>query len=169
MLAPQMKQAEALYRQNGETSRVFAELKYETLDTWSRARRVVGKAEHMEGGPNPRFVVTSMTRIRFDAQSMYEDEYCARGNMENCIKEHQMGVFSDRASSSSFRANNLRLWFSAVGCALMDDFRRLGRGRSLITRTRPAIRRRLSSPNSPRPYSTGQYRRVAGNRAGGAN
>jgi Transposase DDE domain group 1 len=122
MLAPQMKQAEALYRQNGETSRVFAELKYETVDTWSRARRVVGKAEHMEGGPNPRFVVTSMTRIRFDAQSLYEDEYCARGNMENCIKEQQMGLFSDRASSSSFRANDLRLWFQQLAtCSCMTS------------------------------------------------
>jgi hypothetical protein len=126
MLAPQLKQAEGLYHQNGETSRVFAELKYETVDSWSRKRRVVGKAEHMEDGPNPRFVVTSMTRFRFDAQSLYEDEYCARGNMENCIKEQQMGLFADRASSSSFRANDIRLWLSAAAYVLMHDLRRVG-------------------------------------------
>jgi hypothetical protein len=75
---------------------------------------VIGKAEHLRKGANPRFVVTSLTAEQFDARTLYEDEYCARGEMENRIKEQQLYLFADRTSAHTMRANQLRLWFSSV-------------------------------------------------------
>ena len=87
---------------------------------------MVGKAEHLSKGSNPRFVVTSLSADEFDARSLYEKEYCARGEMENRIKEQQLCLFADRTSAATMRANELRLWFSWVACTLMNALRRLG-------------------------------------------
>ena len=87
---------------------------------------MVGKAEHLEKGGNPRFVVTSLPPEQREAKSLYEDVYCARGDMENRIKEQQLGLFADRTSSTAMRANELRLWFSSVAYVLMTALQRLG-------------------------------------------
>jgi Transposase DDE domain group 1 len=87
---------------------------------------VIGKAEHLTKGANPRFVVTSLSAESFDAQTLYEKEYCARGEMENRIKEQQLCLFADRTSAQTMRANELRLWFSSVAYTLMNALRRLG-------------------------------------------
>ena len=89
-------------------------------------RRVVGKAEHLDKGPNPRFVVSSLGVETFDAKTLYEVEYCGRGEMENRIKEQQRCLFADRTSAATMRANQLRLWFSSVAYCLMQALRRLG-------------------------------------------
>ena len=126
MLAPEMAQAKKLFEETGKAARVFAELEYQTLDSWSCARRVVGKAEHLEKGANPRFVVTNLNREEFPAQPLYEKHYCARGEMENRIKEQQLELFADRTSTHHLKSNQLRLWFSSVAYVLMNELRRLG-------------------------------------------
>jgi len=118
-----LAQAKALHETTGEPARLFTELTYQTLNSWSRARRVVAKAEHLERGANPRFVVTTLDE---DARALYEDIYCARGEMENRIKEQQLDLFADRTSAATMRANQLRLWFSSVAYTLMEALRRLG-------------------------------------------
>jgi len=101
---------------------------YETLkNTWSRKRRIIGKAEHLEKGSNPRFIVTSIND-EIQGQKVYEDLYCSRGNMENRIKEQQLYLFSDRTSSHELRANQLRLWFSSIAYLLIEAFRRFAKG-----------------------------------------
>ena len=109
----------------GRAARYFEELRYRTQKSWSRERRVVGKAEHLDKGSNPRFVVTSFTRSRIGPKKLYEDVYCARGDMENRIKEQQLGMFADRTSSHTMRANQLRLWFSSLAYVLVHALRRL--------------------------------------------
>jgi hypothetical protein len=112
---------------SGKPARVFGDFPYRTIDSWSRARRVVGKAEHTPEGANPRFVVTSLKRTRsaYDARALYQDLYCARGEAENRIGE-QFELFADRASSATMTANQLRLWFSAMAYVLVDTLRRVG-------------------------------------------
>ena len=131
MLAAAMAQAERQRRRTGQPARVFRNLRYRTLGSWSRERRVVGKAEHTLDGANPRFVVTSLSRKRRGcrARALYEDLYCARGEAENRIGE-QFELFADRASSATFQANQLRLWFSAFAYILLDTLRRVGLGRT---------------------------------------
>ncbi len=110
-------------------ARRFTELTYQTLDSWTRPRRVVAKAEHLgtsEGGKsNPRFVVTSLPIATLDARALYEDCYCARGEMENRIKEQQLMLFADRTSAATMRANQLRLYCSSVAYLLLHALRRL--------------------------------------------
>lgn len=106
-------------------ARCFKDFRYQTIETWSRERRVVGKAEHIPGKSNPRFVVTSLSPDAIDARSLYEDVYCARGDMENRIKE-QFELFSDRTSAETMRANQLRLWFSTLAYTLLAAVRRVG-------------------------------------------
>ncbi len=84
---------------------------------------MVGKAEYLDGGENPRFVVTSLSKRRWPAARLYEEFYCARGEMENRIKEQQLYLFADRTSSATMRANQLRLWFSSVAYVLMNELR----------------------------------------------
>lgn len=117
----------------GTPVRRFAELTYETLDSWSRARRVVAKAEYLPtagacgaGKTNPRFVVTSLSRDAVEARALYEDLYCARGEMENRIKEQQLMLFADRTSAATMRANQLRLYCSSIAYVLLHALRRLG-------------------------------------------
>ena len=125
-IAEEMKQAEARFGQTQQPSRVFKDFPYQTLKSWSRERRVIGKAEWMDKGANPRFVVTSLTPERMDARAIYEDFYCARGDMENRIKEQQLDMFADRTSAATMRANQLRLYLSSAAYILMHALRRLG-------------------------------------------
>ena len=114
----------------GQPSRRFAEFRWQTLDSWSRKRRVIAKAEWMPGrgekGANPRFIVTSLKPAEVDARTLYERVYCARGEMENRIKECQLDLFADRTSTATMRANQLRLWFAAMAYVLLCAFRRIG-------------------------------------------
>jgi len=122
----ELKAAEAQSVKTGEMARIFKNLRYRTLgETWSRMRRVVAKAEHLNQGSNPRFVVTSLPNKGFPAAVLYETLYCARGEMENRIKEQQLGLFADRTSTATMRGNQLRLYFSSIGYILMHDLRRL--------------------------------------------
>jgi len=107
----------------GQAARTFRELRYQTRDSWSRERRVVAKAEVLTGKSNPRFVVTSLPIEELDSRALYEDLYCARGDMENRIKEQQLGMFADRTSSHTMRANQLRLWFSSLAYILVNELR----------------------------------------------
>ena len=122
----ELQQAKRACHKSGEAARVFKDFTYRTRETWSRERRVVGKAEYLPKGANPRFVVTSLSCERVAAQPLYEELYCARGDMENRIKEQQLGLFADRTSCSVFRANELRLKFSSLAYVLMHGLRRLG-------------------------------------------
>ena len=97
-----------------------------TRDSWSRQRRVVAKAEWTQGEANPRFVVTSLTREEHQARHLYEKIYCARGEMENRIKECQLDLFADRTSAKTMRANQLRLWFASFAYVLLCALRRIG-------------------------------------------
>ena len=106
-------------------ARRFADFFWRTRDSWSRARRVVAKAEHLPQGPNPRFVVTSLAAA-IDARTLYEDIYCARGEVENRIKEQQLDLFADRTSAATLRANQLRLWFASFAYVLLEAVRRIG-------------------------------------------
>jgi hypothetical protein len=125
-LQGELAQAKQQYESTGHAARVFKDFSYRTLESWSRSRRVVGKAEHLAKGPNPRFVVTSLSAEQCDARTLYEVQYCSRGEMENRIKEQQRFLFADRTSAATMRANQLRLWFSSVAYALLQALRRLG-------------------------------------------
>jgi len=125
-IAAEIQQAKNLYEQTGQAARVFKDFSYQTLESWSRPRRVIGKAEYLQKGENPRFVVTSLPANEFDARTLYQDTYCGRGDMENRIKEQQLYLFADRTSCATMRANQLRLWFSSVAYTLMLALRRLG-------------------------------------------
>jgi len=125
-IVEELKQAEIQFQQTQKPARVFKDFRYQTLTSWTRERRVIGKAEHMEKGANPRFVVTSLSAERMDARQLYEEFYCARGNMENRIKEQQLDMFADRTSASTIRANQLRLYLSSAAYILMHALRRLG-------------------------------------------
>ena len=122
----ELADAHARYLQTGVAARVFADFSYQTRDSWSRPRRVVGKAEYLPKGPNPRFVVTSLAGAEREARALYEEDYCARGDMENRIKEQQLMLFADRTSTAWLRSNQLRLWFSSVAYVLVQAVRRLG-------------------------------------------
>ena len=110
----------------GRAARRFKDFMWSTLDSWSRDRRVVGKAEVTGGDANPRFVVTSLKSSEVGAQHLYEAIYCARGEMENRIKECQLDLFADRTSAATMRANQLRLWFASMAYVLLCALRRIG-------------------------------------------
>jgi Transposase DDE domain group 1 len=109
----------------GKPARRFKDLAWRTRKSWSRSRRVVAKAEWTQGEANPRFIVTSLTAGAGDGRYLYEDVYCARGEMENRIKECQLDLFADRTSTATMRANQLRLWFASMAYVLVDSLRRL--------------------------------------------
>lgn len=143
-IAPEMQQAKQQYQQTSQATRVFKDFTYQTLKSWCRPRRVIGKAEYLGKGENPRFVVTSLSVDEVDARRLYEQEYCARGDMENRIKEQQLCLFADRTSASAMRANQLRLWFSSVAYTLMAALRRLGLKKTNLARAQcGTIRRKL--------------------------
>jgi hypothetical protein len=123
-VAVPLREAKREYQRTGKAARIFVEFFYCTRSSWSRRRRVIAKAEHLAKGENPRFVVTSLPAERWPAQELYERLYCARGEMENRIKE-QLSLFSDRLSTETMRANQLRLYFSSLGYVLLQALRRL--------------------------------------------
>jgi hypothetical protein len=125
-IAQATEQARQQFQTTKQPSRVFADLSYQTWQSWSRVRRVVAKAEHLNKGANPRFIVTSISAEERDAQTLYEQDYCARGEMENRIKEQQLHLFADRTSAGTMRANQIRLFFSSIAYVLLDTLRRLG-------------------------------------------
>jgi hypothetical protein len=142
-ITAELGQAAEQYRKTGRAARVFREFAYQTRQSWSRARRVIAKAEHLEKGSNPRFVVTSLKAEHWPAQALYENLYCARGEMENRIKE-QLMLFADRTSTAFLRSNQVRLYFSSVAYTLIEALRRLGlRGTELAQAQCATIRLKL--------------------------
>ena len=124
IIGAQMHEAHTLHQTTGKAARVFTEFDYRTRKSWSCSRRVVAKAEYLDKGENPRFIVTSLTAGKWAAQDLYEKFYCARGEMENRIKE-QMCLFAYRLSTEEMKGNQLRLYFSALACTLVEALRRL--------------------------------------------
>ena len=144
LIAGELAEAEAKAKDSGKPERIFKELRYRTLNSWSRERRVVAKAEHLPKGANPRFIVTSLGREALEAQELYETIYCARGEMENRIKECQLDLFADRTSAASLHANQLRLWFASLAYALVTALRRMAlQGTELAQATAGTIRLKL--------------------------
>lgn len=126
IVAEALEQARQQWEQTQQPARVFVEFEHETVSgSWSRRRRVVAKAEHIDGKSNPRFVVTSLEAEAWGTRQLYEDLYCARGDMENRIKE-QFALFADRVSAATMRANQLRLYLSVMAYSLVCGLRRLG-------------------------------------------
>jgi hypothetical protein len=143
IIGAQMYEARTLHQSTGQAARVFTEFNYQTRKSWSCSRRVVAKAEYLDKGENPRFVVTSMTPEEWAARDLYEKFYCARGEMENRIKE-QMCLFADRLSTDEMQGNQLRLYFSAMAYTLMEALRRLGlKGTDWAQAQVDTIRRKL--------------------------
>lgn len=136
--------AQAASVASGEAARRFEDFRYRTLKSWSCERRVIGKAEHLPRGSNPRFIVTSLASEAIGGQALYEEVYCARGEMENRIKECQLDLLADRTSAATMRANQLRLWFASFAYVLLDAVRRLGlKHTSLANATCGSIRLKL--------------------------
>lgn len=147
IIGQQMHEATMQWKQTGKPARVFTEFQYRTKKTkksgWDRERRVVAKAEQLDGKENPRFVVTSLTGERWPAQALYEELYCGRGDMENRIKE-QFNLFADRVSAATMRANQLRLYLSAAAYILVSGLRRVGlKGTELAQAQVSTIRTKL--------------------------
>src|SRR3954470_9585202 len=149
-IAAESEQARQQFEASGQPARSFAELRYQTRETWSRERRVVAKAEHLAKGPNPRFVVTSLSVEDRAAQPLYEQDYCSRGEMENRIKEQQLHLFADRTSAATMRANQVRLFFSSIAYVLLEAMRRLGlAGTELAEAQCQTIRSKLLKIGAP--------------------
>jgi len=143
-IEPELAQVRQIVGVSGQAARVYKDFSYQTLDSWSRSRRVVGKAEVLPQGDNPRFVVTTVSSEHRQAQPLYEDLYCGRGEMENRIKEQQLYLFADRTSCATMRANQTRLWFSSVAYTLLEALRRMGlKGTALAQATCQTIRLKL--------------------------
>ena len=139
-----MKLARRRFVKTGKAARAFGDFHYRTRKSWARRRRVVAKAEYLAKGENPRFVVTSLTAKQAAAQLLYETIYCARGEMENRIKEQQMGLFADRTSTAEFRSNQIRLYFSSIGYCVVEALRRRGLAGTKMARAQcTTIRLRL--------------------------
>jgi hypothetical protein len=143
MLSEALAEAQQKHEATGQPARVFRELRYQTRETWTRERRVVGKAEHLSQGANPRFVVTSLASEAWQARALYEELYCQRGEMENRVKE-QFQLFSDRTSTHWLWSNQLRLYLSAFAYVLLDTLRRVGlKGTEMAQAEVQTIRLRL--------------------------
>jgi hypothetical protein len=125
-LAPALQKAQVLSEgQGGKPARVFVEMTYRA-ESWQALRWVIGKAEWTQGEANPRFIITNEEPSQFQAQTLYEQDYCGRGEMENRIKEQQLDLYADRTSTETMRANQLRLWFSTLAYLLVNQLRRVG-------------------------------------------
>ena len=136
--------ARELHQRLGHAARVFTHFHWTTRKSWARPRRVIAKAEHLDKGPNPRFIVTNLREDHATPQALYEDLYCARGDMENRIKEQQLDLFADRTSAHTLRANQLRLWFATLAYTLMNAMRRIAlKGTRLANATCGTIRLKL--------------------------
>jgi hypothetical protein len=140
----ELAEAQRLCEQSGKPVRLFKDFVYRTRDSWSCARRVIGKAEYLPQGANPRFIVTSLPAAQWEARSLYEDFYCARGEMENRIKEQQLDLFADRTSTATMKANQLRLWFASMAYVLLARLRAVAlAGTELANATVGTIRLKL--------------------------
>lgn len=126
MIKEELTEAEVKHQETGKASRIYADFYYQTRDSWRCARRVIGKAEFLSKGANPRFVVTSLSGESIDGADLYERMYCARGDMENRIKEQQLYLFADRTSTGQMRSNQIRLYFSSIAYVLLSALRRIG-------------------------------------------
>jgi len=135
-LGGELTQAREQFEQSSQATRIFRDFTYRTRKSWSCERRVIGKAEHLAKGANPRFIVTSLGAESWPAAALYEQLYCARGEMENRIKEQQLCLFADRTSSHALASNQLRLWFSSVAYILLNELRRLGLQGTELARAR---------------------------------
>jgi hypothetical protein len=124
-IAVELQEAKGEAQATGKPARRFKDFLWATKKTWRQRRRVIGKAEWTQGEANPRFVVTSLTAADGDARHLYEKVYCARGEMENRIKECQLDLFADRTSTATMRANQLRLWFASMAYVLLAALRRI--------------------------------------------
>ncbi|KKK57290.1 hypothetical protein LCGC14_3055950, partial [marine sediment metagenome] len=122
-IAKELAKAKQAFQESHQPQRIFKDFTYRTRKSWSRRRRAIGKAEYLSRGENPRFVVTSIPKEEMSARDVYEQMYCARGDMENRIKEQQLYLFADRTSSFTMEANQLRLWFSSVAYVIMNELR----------------------------------------------
>jgi hypothetical protein len=122
----ELELAKAESEATGESARRFKDFRYQTQTSWSRERRVVGKAEHLTKGPNSRFVVSSLPKKQYEGRLLYENVYCGRGEMENRIKEQQLMLFADRTSAEDMRANQIRLYLSSISYVLLSGMRRIG-------------------------------------------
>jgi hypothetical protein len=125
-IADELDEARESWERTDAPTRIFKSFEYRTLDSWSRSRRIVGKAEHLERGSNPRFIVTSFSESVWNSRELYEGLYCARGEMENRIKEQQLDLFADRTSTGLMRANQVRLYLSSFAYVLLSELRRIG-------------------------------------------
>jgi hypothetical protein len=144
IIGAELHQAKLQCEASAAPARVFKEFDYRTKKSWSRSRRVIAKAEHLPQRENPRFVVTSIPAEQFDAQTLYEQEYCARGEMENRIKEQQLYLFADRVSAATMRANQVRLYEAGVAYVLIHALRRVGlKDTPLAQAQAPTIRQKL--------------------------
>jgi len=144
ILGKELYEAKVQFATTGQASRVFKYFTSPTRKSWRRERRVVGKAEHLAKGSNPRFIVTSLSVEEREARTLYEDVYCARGEMENRIKEQQMCLFADRTSCATMRANQLRLWLSSAAYTLLMALRQFGlQGTEMATARCDTIRLKL--------------------------
>jgi hypothetical protein len=140
----ELAEAEAAHRATGRPARAFKDFTWSTLDSWSRSRRIVAKAEWTYGEANPRFIVTSLAADVIEAGKLYEQVYCQRGEMENRIKECQLDLLADRMPAATMRANQLRLWFAAMAYVLMCALRRIAlAGTELARATCATIRLKL--------------------------
>jgi len=139
-----MKKAKRDWAISGRASRRFIQFSYRTRSSWARSRRVVAKAEYMDKGENPRFVVTNLGSDEYEGLELYEKIYCARGEMENRTKEQQLHLFADRTSSATMRANQIRLWFSSLAYVIMNELRSVGlRGTRMAEATCQTVRLKL--------------------------
>ncbi len=164
-LRPLMKKVRRSWARSHKATRRYTNLRYRTLNSWSCSRRVIAKAEYLDKGDNPRFLVTSLPKGRYAAAEVYEDLYCPRGDMENRIKEQQLYLFADRTSSATMRANQLRLWFSSLAYVCLNELRRVGlRATQLASATCQTIRLKLLKIGARVRYSV---RRVSISLAGG--
>jgi hypothetical protein len=135
-ISSELQEAERMYEEEDKPCRVFKGFYYMTRNSWSRFRRVIGKAEHLEKGSNPRFVVTSLAMPEYTPQKVYEDLYCARGEMENRIKEQQLCLFADRTSTHWLRSNQLRVWLSGIAYIMLNAMRALALNGTEMARAR---------------------------------
>ena len=143
-IGAELQQARLEAKASGKPARRFKELTWRTRKSWSCKRRVVAKAEWTQDKANPRFVVTSLPAEKVEARRLYEDVYCARGEMENRIKECQLDLFADRTSAATMAANQLRLWFASFAYVLLGALRRIGlAGTQLANAACGTIRLRL--------------------------
>lgn len=144
MLRPTLVRARERAILCGGHTRQFTEFSYRTLDSWSRSRRVIGKAEILGDKDNPRFVVTNLAREDYAPDTLYEDLYCGRGRMENAIKEHQLDLFGERLSCAGFAANEVRLLLASFAHLLIERLRAIGlKGTELAQATAGTIRLKL--------------------------